>query len=154
MLDKTELDISKEWGDAAWFAWQWAIKKRTQGEIAASCGYVGPSRINIQIVKFIERWIGTKIIHRFYTEQRIILCEMALNAYIDSGGILVQPQCSSNHPRYAAESEYAFLMKCEGETITRISQRLGLSRERVIFIIDKESKRLTKAMRRTRVYFT
>ena len=53
----------------------------------------------------------------------------------------------------AAREEHALLLRCEGLILTQIGERFGLTREGARQLVFRGSRRLIRAMRKTRVYF-
>ncbi len=51
-----------------------------------------------------------------------------------------------------ADLEHAFLLRCEGMSYRKIGERLGVNKERVRQLLVYFSKRMRRAMVRTRVY--
>lgn len=48
-----------------------------------------------------------------------------------------------------ARAEHAFLLRCEGMSLTKVGRRIGVGRERTRQIVDKFSRRFRRAMEQT-----
>lgn len=83
------------------------------------------------------------------------LVEEQLAYYIAAGGDHIESIMQYTETDYhEARREHAFLLRCEGLKFWEIGDHLGVGVQRCSQMTRQYSRRLKRAMRRTRVYYT
>ena len=147
--DDLRTPTSEQNGDA-WIALQY-IKGRSQTQIAAQLG-VTSSVICKRIVRFCAA-LGCPVEFSRYGDERIDAACEALRRHLNSlDGEITEPEHNpgEHDPTFAhARMEHAWLLRAEGLTLQQVGKRLGVGRERARQIVDKFSRRVKKATRKT-----
>jgi hypothetical protein len=142
--------VKPNWNTAAWYAWQWAVFKHSQKEIAACCN-VQPATVCIAIASFI---VGHGVdLGYAYNDARRELAIRALDKFINAGGYLEPPNPLAYldvKAHSAARREHAMMLRCEGWKWKQIAERFGISAMRAKQLALSGGVELRRAMSRTK----
>jgi len=133
--------------EVAWVVREFA-RGRAQTDIARELGHVAPT-ICSQIKRFCDRWSGHDVYRlQAYGDERRYYARIALKRYPGSINKPGPHSAVPSDPVYSeAVHEYAWLLRAEGVTFREISERLGLSKERIRQCVSKFSRRMIRATR-------
>jgi hypothetical protein len=135
--------------EQAWCVREWAVRHRTQTDIARELGYKSSAIVAVAIAEFCD-CKGKRI----YNGERAAIAAQLLDDY---EGIIIRPKpCVNYHasPYYSeARHEHAFMLRAEGLHYAEIGRRLGVGRQRAFTMVARAARRLKGAMHSTRWQF-
>lgn len=131
--------------EQAWIVREY-VTGRWQVEIARDLG-ISQARVCVSIERFCSS-LRCHVKHRHYGPQRMAAAREALARY---QGEFTPPSVTPYNYNYEhARHEHVWLLRAEGLTLQQISDRIGVTRERVRQIIYKFGRRVRRATRKTR----